>query len=170
MKREELIIRVKQNANSIHQFISELSEDELNQAEAEKWSSIKHLDHLLRSVQPLNKALKIPLPGLRILFGQPNRESRSYDELVAKYHLKLSEGAKASGRYIPSARQESAKIMTQFKDQNKQLCKTIGKWKEEDLDRFLLPHPLLGKLTIREMIYFTIYHMEHHLQLMKVSV
>lgn len=170
MKREELIIRVKQNANSIHQFISELSEDELNRANPEKWSSIKHLDHLLRSVQPLNKALKIPLPGLRILFGQPNRESRSYDALVAKYHLRLSEGAKASGRYIPSSRQESAKIASQFKEQNKLLCKTISKWKEEDLDRFLLPHPLLGKLTIREMIYFTIYHMEHHLKLMRVSL
>jgi hypothetical protein len=26
----------------------------------------------------------------------------------------------------------------------------------------VLPHPLLGKLTIREMLYFTVYHGEHH--------
>jgi hypothetical protein len=170
MKKEELILKIKQNSKSVQDQISSLSEEQLNNGLNEKWSPIKHLDHLLRSVQPLNKALKIPLPGLRILFGQPNREGRSYDELVAKYHLKLSQGGKASGRYIPSARQESTKIVSQFKEQNKQLCKTIGKWKEEDLDRFLLPHPLLGKLTIREMIYFTIYHMEHHLQLMRVSL
>ncbi len=170
MKKEELILKIKQNSKSVQDQITCFSEEQLNKEVNEKWSPIKHLDHLLRSVQPLNKALKIPLPGLRILFGQPNRESRSFEELVAKYHLKLSEGGKASGRYIPSGRQENAKILSQFKEQNLQLCKTIAKWKEEDLDRFLLPHPLLGKLTIREMIYFTIYHMDHHLKLMKVSI
>jgi hypothetical protein len=25
-----------------------------------------------------------------------------------------------------------------------------------------LPHPLLGKLTLREMLYFTAYHADHH--------
>jgi hypothetical protein len=25
-----------------------------------------------------------------------------------------------------------------------------------------MPHPLLGKITAREMIYFTVYHSEHH--------
>jgi len=26
----------------------------------------------------------------------------------------------------------------------------------------LLPHPLLGKVTVREMLYFTIHHVQHH--------
>ena len=113
MKKEELILKIKQNSKSVQDQISSLSEEQLNTAATGKWSPIKHLDHLLRSVQPLNKALKIPLPGLRILFGQPNRESRSYDELVAKYHLTLSEGGKASGRYIPSGRLASEKVLTE---------------------------------------------------------
>jgi hypothetical protein len=25
-----------------------------------------------------------------------------------------------------------------------------------------LPHPLLGKLTVREMLFFTLYHQRHH--------
>ena len=40
---------------------------------------------------------------------------------------------------------------------------------EHKLDRCILPHPLLGKLTLREMIYFTIYHMEHHLVHLKAQ-
>ena len=36
------------------------------------------------------------------------------------------------------------------------------KFSEDEIDTYILPHPLLGKLTIREMIYFTIYHVEHH--------
>jgi len=38
---------------------------------------------------------------------------------------------------------------------------------EDDLDRVMLPHPLLGKLTLREMLFFTIYHVEHHLGILR---
>jgi hypothetical protein len=27
-----------------------------------------------------------------------------------------------------------------------------------------MPHPLLGKLTVREMLLFTLYHNLHHVQ------
>jgi hypothetical protein len=30
------------------------------------------------------------------------------------------------------------------------------------LDHFIAPHPLLGKITLRELCYFTIYHTLHH--------
>jgi uncharacterized damage-inducible protein DinB len=32
------------------------------------------------------------------------------------------------------------------------------------LDRLRLPHPALGKLTVREMLFFTIYHNIHHVE------
>jgi len=38
----------------------------------------------------------------------------------------------------------------------------LSGFSEEDLDKLILPHPLLGKLTLREMMYFTIYHVQHH--------
>jgi hypothetical protein len=43
-----------------------------------------------------------------------------------------------------------------------QLASSIGRWREEDLDYYRLPHPLLGKLTVREMLFFTVYHNYHH--------
>jgi hypothetical protein len=36
--------------------------------------------------------------------------------------------------------------------------------KEAQLDQYLVPHPLLGKITLRELGYFTIYHTQHHLR------
>jgi len=39
--------------------------------------------------------------------------------------------------------------------------KTI-KQSETALDLYILPHPLLGKITLREMLYFTAYHVYHH--------
>jgi hypothetical protein len=36
-------------------------------------------------------------------------------------------------------------------------------WGESELDSYILPHPILGKLTIREMLFFTLYHDTLHL-------
>ncbi|CAN5267722.1 hypothetical protein BH11BAC6_BH11BAC6_08480 [soil metagenome] len=44
------------------------------------------------------------------------------------------------------------------------LCKRVNAYKETALDIYILPHPLLGKLTLREMLYFNILHGEHHRQ------
>jgi hypothetical protein len=38
----------------------------------------------------------------------------------------------------------------------------LKKFSEDDLDSIRLPHPLLGKLTVREMLYFAVYHVGHH--------
>ena len=38
----------------------------------------------------------------------------------------------------------------------------ITRWGERALDRFRLPHPALGQLTVREMLFFTLYHNLHH--------
>ncbi len=40
--------------------------------------------------------------------------------------------------------------------------KRVDSFSEAQLDALILPHPLLGKLTLREMLYFTIYHVQHH--------
>ena len=38
---------------------------------------------------------------------------------------------------------------------------------EYDLDNYQLPHPILGKISLREMLYFTAYHVEHHDNIVK---
>jgi hypothetical protein len=42
------------------------------------------------------------------------------------------------------------------------LCLSLDTYSEDELDQYILPHPLLGKLTLREMLFFTIYHVKHH--------
>ena len=38
------------------------------------------------------------------------------------------------------------------------------RWPEPSLDRYQLLHPLLGRLTVREMLEFSVYHHAHHLR------
>ena len=45
-----------------------------------------------------------------------------------------------------------------------ELRAAIARWPDRSLDRYQLPHPLLGKLTLREMLIFTAYHQMHHLE------
>ncbi|UPT65903.1 MAG: DinB family protein [Sphingobacteriales bacterium JAD_PAG50586_3] len=38
---------------------------------------------------------------------------------------------------------------------------------DSKLDTYLVPHPLLGKVTLREILFFTILHTEVHLEILK---
>ncbi len=55
-------------------------------------------------------------------------------------------------------------LMAKREDFSQQFWKAVASWREEDLDRYVLPHPLLGKLTLREMLCFTLYHNYHHVR------
>jgi hypothetical protein len=101
---------------------------------------------------------------LKLIFGKANRPSRSYEALVEKYQSKLAAGGKSTPRFLPAdvqmeEREKSVHVLTGIVDS---LVHQINKFSETQLDTLILPHPLLGKLTLREMLYFTIYHVGHH--------
>jgi hypothetical protein len=98
-----------------------------------------------------------------LIFGTANRKSRSYEELVARYHSKLKAGGRASGRFVPPPKTDSVeKLSANLSKVVQALARRIDRFSETQLDQLILPHPLLGKLTLREMLYFTIYHVQHH--------
>jgi DinB superfamily len=134
-----------------------------------KWSAGQHAEHLLRSARPVYMALGLPGFLLRLLFGKPNRQARAYDELVAKYQAKLLAGGAASGRFVPPPVQFAQKgaKMKQFIQLQQKLQARVLRLSDKKLDNCLLPHPLLGKLTLREMLYFTVYHTGHHLTILQ---
>lgn len=137
----------------------------------EKWSIAQNLTHLITAANMTRLAYRLPKFMVRIYSGTPNRLSRTYDEVIEKYKLKLQQGGKASGRFdakpvAPSAGKHQ--ILDAYNKSMEILITTINeKWKEGQLDKFLAPHPLLGKLTLRELCFFTIYHTEHHLNIIK---
>jgi hypothetical protein len=128
-----------------------------------KWSAAQQLDHIIKSVSPVKLALSLPTFLLKLVFGKANRKSRSYDELVAKYHEKLKAGGRASGRFLPPPKINSVESLSKkLNEVTRSLTTKTDSFSEEQLDLLILPHPLLGKLTLREMLYFTIYHVQHH--------
>ena len=146
--------------------LQELSDEQFEQVNANKWSAAQQLEHMIKSVKPVDMAFGLPMFVLKMKFGVANRASKSYEDLVAKYLgvLKENPGYEMPKEYdpkgIPLARREKS-----FQKLNKLINKLgnrLSRFTEKELDTYILPHPLLGKLTLREMLYFTIYHAEHH--------
>ena len=131
----------------------------------DKWSVGQHVEHLIKSTQPLNRALRLPKFTLKGMFGKKNeRPERSFAAMVERYQEKLAAGGAATDRFLPKdvSNEEKAPLIDTLQKELEKLKKIILKWKEEDMSVYLLPHPLLGKITIREMLFFTIYHTLHH--------
>ena len=133
------------------------------------WSASDNLDHLIKAHKPIVLTLKLPKITLRAMFGKPDKASISYEELCQKYRDEIAKGAQASGRFLPEqqstledAEEKKTELLEQWSKASKELVSVAEKWNENDLDGYLLPHPLIGKLTIREMLFFTIYHNLRH--------
>jgi hypothetical protein len=133
-----------------------------------KWSPAEHARHLIKSVRPIAMALPLPKLLLRLRYGKA-KGSRGFAAVREAYLAALAAGADA-GRYAPSLQplpedpaRRQAEILAGLRDQVETLVERIGTWSEPALDRYFMPHPVLGLLTVREMLFFTALHNAHHL-------
>lgn len=169
MDKEKLAQLLSENHHQFIHQLEQLSDADFCFTPEGKWSAARQLDHIIKSVSPVNMALFMPPWLLRGLLGKANRPSRSYEALVEKYLSKLKEGGQASGRFVPAmvnAYQKEA-LLLKLSRLIEKLTERLRSLSEASLDNCILPHPLLGKLTLREMLYFTAYHVQHHTQLVE---
>jgi len=169
--KEDIIQELEMVSKEFTGFCSTISDTFFFQQPADKWSVSQNVKHLTTATRITGLAFLLPKFIVRIYGGKPNRTSRSYDELVAKYKLKLAQGGRASGPYIPkiiSEKEDKRKMLRLFSKAMNKMNKNIQKkWKDPQLDQYIAPHPLLGKITLRELCYFTIHHTRHHLNTIK---
>ena len=132
------------------------------------WSPEENVRHLTQSVESVSRALRLPRILPRLLFGMARGPSRTFSEVRSAYHHVLRSGGRA-GRYTPgrvdiSGDREHYRrhLMQKHQKAIADLCVRVLEWDESALDRYRFPHPLMGKLTVREMLLFTLYHNQHH--------
>jgi hypothetical protein len=134
-----------------------------------KWSAGQQLAHLNRAIRPLLPAYRSRRWLLKMVFGKPNRPSRSYEDLRKKYQEKLEKGAVSSRYFLPPVvgiHEKDAQLQM-FQSNASKLIGYARRIPELSLDQYHLPHPILGRLTLREMLFFTIFHIHHHLEQVK---
>lgn len=152
-------------------FAEAMSTDRFFKPQGDRWSPAEHVRHLTKSTAPLLLAYRLPRWALRLRFGVAREPSRTFEGLRQDYLATLGTGGQA-GRFAPSRERavtdpalRRAAILEAWRGGNERLVRLWGRWRAQDLDRALLAHPLLGKLTAREMAIFTVYHSSHHLSL-----
>lgn len=168
LTKEEIITAAEKIFNAFATVCEGVNEDNFfTKPSPEKWSVAENVQHLIISTNTTTLAYTLPKFIVRWVGGKPNRASRSYEALVNRYKEKLAAGGKASGRFIPKPMQIKYGKQRLLQNWNKAATKFIQALKntttESKLDDYLARHPLLGRVTLRELCYFTIYHTEHHL-------
>jgi len=139
MDKQELISELDRAFSDTINWLNDQHEDQLNQEIIpDKWTAAGHIYHLVKSTK--EKYKKAIAPGLT-----------AASDFVAE-----------KGRIF-----EKAALIKRFQDELTDLKKILNKWDEKSLGEYILPHPAIGKITIREMMYFTIFHTDHHLRTLK---
>ena len=165
----ELFYELKDANQRVTKWFTEIPAKYFFIRQGEVWSASDNMDHLIKSHRPISKALKLPKFTLQAMFGKPERQSRTYEKICQVYRDEIAKGAQASGRFLPDqlspaedAEQKKTELLEHWSKASTELVSVAGKWNENELDGYQLPHPLIGKLTIREILFFTIYHNLRH--------
>jgi hypothetical protein len=151
-------------------YLSTFSAEQFFTQQGPAWSPADHVRHLELSTRPLTQALGVPRWLLALRFGRGSGHSRTFTEVRAVYLQALANGGQA-GRFTPRAEPAAGdrssrrqEIVSAWSSATVDLQHAITCWPERALDHQVLPHPLLGLLTVREMLAFTVYHTAHHLR------
>jgi hypothetical protein len=150
------------------EFWARFGADEFYAPLGDAWSPADNVRHLIKSNRPVAMGLELPKIALVLRGGLGLRRSRSYREVRETYRAALARGVTA-GRFAPRPEPAPAdadgarRTLMERRDQvAADLHAAIEAWGERALDRCRMPHPALGLLTVREMLFFTLYHNLHH--------
>ena len=171
MDKEVIADLIDEKHTILIDWLQEQPEDKWTQGPDAKWTTGQHALHLLQSIKALNNALSMPKFFLRYKFGKANRPVRDYDAIVKRYEerLKQAKGKTYKGSQnmkIPSAKEKDY-ILGRLQTESKKLQYKTKKISDKNLDNLILPHPLMGKMPIREIIMWTAHHVHHHNETLK---
>jgi hypothetical protein len=168
----ELIAALEESSRRAGAWFQDLPASQFFTRHGDTWSPSDNLDHLIKAVKPVTRALKLPKITLLAMFGKAEKISMTYEELCRLYRDAIARGGQASGRFLPEqqspledAEAQKMELLRQWTKVSAELVSAAEKWNEDELDQYRLPHPLIGKLTVREMLFFTVYHSLRHASL-----
>ncbi|HUQ89218.1 MAG TPA: DinB family protein [Vicinamibacterales bacterium] len=169
--REDIVAALTIAEHDVAAFFTSLTSEELASRVGAAWTASEQLAHLNIAVGAVAKGFAAPKLLLRLRFGRSRRPGLSYVELRDTYRARLAAGGRASAEFTPPAIDVAASsietrrndLLERWRRRNGRLRGAVSSWSEKQLDTIQIPHPLIGSISAREMLYFTIYHSEHHI-------
>jgi hypothetical protein len=171
MEKDTIADLIDQKYNALVEWIESHPDDLWTQGPEGKWTTGQHVLHLLQSITPLNNALSLPKFFVRYKFGKANRPVRDYDAIINRYKERLAESQgktfKGSQNMKVPNLTDKHYLINRIQTESKKLQYKTKKISNKNLDSLVLPHPLMGKMPVREIIMWSAYHVEHHLETLK---
>ena len=174
--REEIARGLEQLYQESVAFYATLSTPVFVAPQGTAWSPADHVRHLTKSMRALNRGLRLPRFVLRLRFGRAKHASRDYETVVQSYRKRLETFDGRNNPFAPAASAGSdsevfrQEVMRFHEIAVKDLIGHTLRYSERALDRQQAPHPLLGNMTLREMLFFMLYHNLHHVRLVAARV
>ncbi|NOT35796.1 MAG: DinB family protein [Saprospiraceae bacterium] len=162
MTKQEIIKTFYDNHKELSDFINSLSDEQFAFRNNDKWSAGQQLCHVYLTLLPFPKVL----PSKEFIlqkFGKIDRPVWTFETLLENY---FKTSLKSPERFLPEevSSDQKSSITNNLYDTLIAIQHLLEQYTEEELDTLVLPHPLLGNLTIREMFYVISYHPKHHLK------
>lgn len=166
MDKEAIADLLEEKRKSLANWLENQDPEKWETGPDGKWTSGQQALHILQSLKPLNNAMSLPKFIIKYKYGKSNRAVRDYDRVVERYKERLEDARGATFRGSQNMKVPKLKdkyyILNRLTVENKKLQYKTKKWKDSDLDNLILPHPLMGKMPIRELLMWTVHHLEHH--------
>ena len=170
MEKERIADLLEEKHQILFDWLKNQPDDNWEKGPKGKWTVGQQILHLVNSLQLLNNALSYPRFFLKYKFGTCNRETRDYNFIIKKYQQKLIENKDRARIFNQNLKKpihkDRDRLITRLQIQSKKLQYKLQKISNVNLDTLVIPHPLMGKMTIREIIMWTAYHTEHHTQIL----
>ena len=162
MTKQELIAQCCQNHLDVVRYVDTLTAEQFMYSFHGKWTAGQQLSHVYLTLLPFPKVLASKDFILQ-KFGTTDRPSRDCDTIVSAY---LSTSLKAPEQYLPAEvrPEQKAVLVSGIHETLSAIRHLLDSYSEAEMDSLLLPHPLMGHLTIREMFCLMGYHATHHLR------
>lgn len=164
MEKQDLAEKFTGNHLQLVDFVTALSPAQQQFKAGDKWSALQQLHHIVLVLQPIDFILGSK-EKMEEKFGTINRGGMTYDALLQNYFRGLSDGGKAPERFLPAATEtlQAEELSVSIKKLLAHITEQLSGFTEADMDRIAVPHPFLGNLSLREMLYLMSYHPLHHL-------
>ena len=147
---------IRQATEEFNGLVAELTPEAFEASHLGKWTAGQDLAHLIRSM----------------LFGRPNRKSRTETDLRDRYRKAIGKGVRAPRLLKPGkiSHAEKEQLLRKHSAATDKLCRRLEQMGDDILENSLVKHPAIGKVNLREMAILTRLHTEHHTRLLRAKL
>jgi hypothetical protein len=162
--KDEILQALEGNSRAIVEFFSSIPGARFFGGDPDHWDPAHHLVHLTDSNVLVVRALNSGrLPAHATVRSRTYAEVRDLatGSLAATPKDKLLD----MGRKVTlTPGHAQADIVNAFATTSAELRLAAEAWDEDAMERHALQHPIMGALTVREMLLFFVVHERHHLR------